>query len=137
MLPLFAGGAVQSDRLRFIYLGAAREAAEWGADLYFSAGELAPLRTACPMIASFRNPNVFAWGKGQKLLYRQRVRVSALYGLARLSAARADRVMFVSEDSARWIGDSVGPTTSRSAPPTVTVLPTSSGSPPNNACQTR
>jgi glycosyltransferase involved in cell wall biosynthesis len=104
----FLGQLGLKDRLRFTYLGAAREAADWGADLYFSAGELAPLHTGCPMIASFRNPNVFAWGKGQKLLYRQRVRVSALYGLARLTAARADRVMFVSEDSARWIGDSIG-----------------------------
>ena len=104
----FLGQLGLKDRLRFTYLDAARAAAEWGADLYFSAGELAPLRTGCPMIASFRNPNVFAWGKGQKLLYRQRVRVSALYGLACLTAARSDRVMFVSEDSARWIGDSIG-----------------------------
>ena len=34
--------------------------------------------------------------------------MSALYGLACLTGARSDRVMFVSEDSARWIGDSIG-----------------------------
>ena len=87
----FVGSLGLKDRLRFTYREAPRRAARWNADLYFSAGELAPLTAPCPTIATFANPNVFAWGNHQKLLYRQRVRVSVLYGLARLSAARCER----------------------------------------------
>ncbi len=104
----FLGSLGLVDRLRFTYREAPRKAASWNADLYFSAGELAPLTAPCPTIATFANPNVFVGGNPQKLLYRQRVRVSLLYGLARLSAARCERIAFVSEDSARWIGDSIG-----------------------------
>jgi len=96
------------ERLRFTYRHAARQAAEWGADVYFSAGEMAPLDTSCPTLAAFRNPNVFTVGKDQGLPWKQRVRLRGLNGLARLSARNCDRIVFVSEDSARWIGDSIG-----------------------------
>lgn len=105
---VFLGQLGLRQRMRFSYREAARRAAAWGADLYFSAGELAPLRAPCPTIAAFRNPNVFTLGKGQDLTPRQRVRLHVLHGLARLSAARCDRILFVSEDSARWIGDRIG-----------------------------
>lgn len=96
------------DRLRFTYLRAGRIARDWDADVYFSAGEMAPLDAGCPTMAAFRNPNVFTLGDGQGLDWLQRARVLALNSLARLSARRADRVMFVSADSASWIGDSIG-----------------------------
>jgi glycosyltransferase involved in cell wall biosynthesis len=104
----FLGQLGLKQRLRFSYRQASRLAAEWGADIYFSAGETAPLNAPCPTIASFRNPNVFAFGRGQNLTFKQRARLWALHSLARLSASRSDRVMFVSEDSAQWIGDSIG-----------------------------
>lgn len=92
------------ERLRFTQLDAPRLARRWGADVYFSAGEYAPLRAHCPVIASFRNPNVFT-PMDQRWSARQRARLAVLYGLARASAWACDRIMFVSEDSARWIGD--------------------------------
>ena len=76
-------------------------AAEWGADLYFSASEMAPLDAPCPMVAAFQNPNVFDLGRGQELPLRQKLRHRMLNVVARLTAKRCSRVMFVSEDSAR------------------------------------
>ncbi|MDH3214354.1 MAG: glycosyltransferase family 4 protein, partial [Myxococcales bacterium] len=94
-------------RLRFAWIEAPRLARQWGADLYFSAGESAPLHAACPTIASLRNPHVFTkldqgWSR------KQRLRLAALRWVARLSIRSCDRVMFVSEDSAEWIGDGLG-----------------------------
>jgi glycosyltransferase involved in cell wall biosynthesis len=80
---------------------------KWGADLYFSAGETAPLRAPCPMIASLRNPIIYTdldCGLSYKQIWRMRV----LRGVSRMSARSCDRILFVSADSARWIGDSVG-----------------------------
>jgi glycosyltransferase involved in cell wall biosynthesis len=94
-------------RLRFTYLEIPRLAAAWGADLYFSAGESAPLRAPCPTIASFRNPNVFT-DLDQGWRWKQRIRLTLLRALTRLSAWACDRIMFVSHDSADWIGDSLG-----------------------------
>ena len=93
-------------RLRFTYFEAARLAAAWGADLFFSAAECAPLRAACPTIASFRNPNVFTY-MDQGWPLRQRLRLGALRSFARLVSRSCARTMFVSEDSARWIGDTI------------------------------
>jgi glycosyltransferase involved in cell wall biosynthesis len=95
-----------AQRLRFTYREVPRLVREWGADLYFSAGESAPLRTACPMIASFRNPNVYT-ALNQGWSRKQQVRLRLLREISRLSAYSCDRIMFVSEDSARWIGDSL------------------------------
>jgi glycosyltransferase involved in cell wall biosynthesis len=82
-------------------------AADWGADLFFSVGEVAPLRMPCPSIASFRNANVFT-SEVTPLTLHDRVRFVILNRIARLSAKHCDRIMFVSEDSARWIGESIG-----------------------------
>jgi glycosyltransferase involved in cell wall biosynthesis len=94
-------------RFDYTYRQAGRMARKWGADLYFSAGELAPLDLSCPMVCAFRNPNVFDSNRGYEVDRRQKLRFSVLWGLSRASAARARRVMFVSEDSAAWIGDSI------------------------------
>ncbi|MCP5040738.1 MAG: glycosyltransferase family 4 protein [bacterium] len=94
-------------RMNYTYRQAGRLAKDWGADVYFSAGELAPLNAPCPTIAAFRNPNIFNWQPDDSFGPKQRLRLWMLYGLAAASAARADRVMFVSEDSADWIGDSI------------------------------
>ncbi len=94
-------------RLRFTFQEAARVARAWDADLYFSAGETAPLSAPCPTIASFRNPNVFSTlDQGWSL--RDRLRLRALRDLSRLSARACDRILFVSQDSADWIGDAIG-----------------------------
>ncbi len=94
-------------RIRFTLLDAPRIAREWGADLFFSVSEYAPGWAPCPVIASFRNPNVFS-PLEQGWPWKQRVRLSTLRGLARLSARRCDRIMFVSQDSADWIGPLAG-----------------------------
>jgi glycosyltransferase involved in cell wall biosynthesis len=94
-------------RMRFTYLESPRLAKTWAADLYFSAGEAAPLRAPCPTIASLRNPTVFTTRHlGWPWKYRLRLRI--LREVSRLSSRTCDRIMFVSEDSARWIGDSLG-----------------------------
>lgn len=93
-------------RMAFTYHELPRLLQTWNASLYFSAGESAPLRAACPMIASFRNPIIYTdldLGVSRK----QVMRLKLLRSMSRLSARLCDRIMFVSEDSARWIGDSV------------------------------
>jgi glycosyltransferase involved in cell wall biosynthesis len=93
-------------RLRFTYREVARIAAAWRADVYLAAGDVAPLRAPCPTIASFRNPNVFT-RLDQQWYWYQVFRLGALRRLSRLTARRCDRVLFVSDDSARWIGESI------------------------------
>jgi glycosyltransferase involved in cell wall biosynthesis len=93
--------------LRFTYTQAAREARRWQADIYFSTGDLVPLRTPCPSIASFRNPNVFT-PLDQGWYAYQVFRLGSLRQLARLSGRSCTRILFVSEDSARWIGNRIG-----------------------------
>ena len=90
-------------RMRFTYRELPRLAEQWCTDLYFSAGETAPLRAPFPMIASFRNPVPYAPDPSCTL--RQRTRLAMLRGISRVSARSCDRIMFVSEDSSRWIGD--------------------------------
>jgi glycosyltransferase involved in cell wall biosynthesis len=102
------------DRLRFLAWTAPRLARHWRADLYYSASELSPFTCPCPRIAAFRNANLFTplqlgWPLGQ------RARMAVLAALARRSARTCDRILFVSDDSARWIGDSVGLPPSRRA----------------------
>jgi glycosyltransferase involved in cell wall biosynthesis len=89
---------------RFVYLQAAARAQRWGADLFFSVAEWAPLRAPFPVVASFRNPNPFTeLDQGWPL--HQRLRLGTLRQLAGLSARRCERIVFVSRDSARWIGE--------------------------------
>jgi glycosyltransferase involved in cell wall biosynthesis len=94
-------------RMRFSYLEAPRLAKQWNADVYYSAGETVPLRSHCPSIASFQNPNVFSKKELHWPLY-QKARLGLLRAIASVSARCAERVIFVSEDSASWMGDSVG-----------------------------
>ncbi|MEE2678813.1 MAG: glycosyltransferase family 1 protein [Myxococcota bacterium] len=93
-------------RLAFTMLAGPRIAADWNADLYFGAGDLAPLSCRCPVIASFRNPNVFT-SLDQEWYAYQVFRLGALRRLSRLTARRCRRILFVSHDSARWIGDAI------------------------------
>lgn len=93
-------------RLRHVYWGIPRLAREWPADLYFSVSELSPYRLPCPAIASFRNANPFRPDLAPPTA-REKVRIRALGAVARLSARRCDRIVFVSHDSAQWIGDSI------------------------------
>jgi len=96
-----------SGQMRFTYREAAGIAGSWGADVFFSAGEYAPASAPCPTVAAFRNPNVFTRLR-QGWPARQQVRLRVLRELARLSARSCDRILFVSEDSAQWIGDRIG-----------------------------
>ncbi len=94
-------------RLWFTAAEGARIATRWDADLYFSAGESAPAHAACPRIASFRNPTVFK-PMDPECPRGERLRLITLRALAKLSARSCERIMFVSEDSARWIGEAIG-----------------------------
>ncbi len=89
-------------RARFTFSELPRRAARWGADLLFVAGEIVPLGCPCPSIASFRNPNVFGLWRGTPL------RLVVLRALCVLTARRCDRVLFVSHDSAAWMGERAG-----------------------------
>jgi glycosyltransferase involved in cell wall biosynthesis len=93
-------------RMNFTYRELPRLMKAWNTDLYFSAGETAPLRADCPMIASFRNPIIYT-DLDLGVSWKQKVRLRLLREISRLSAHTCDRIMFVSEDSAGWIGDSV------------------------------
>lgn len=93
-------------RLRFTFIEAARLAREWEADLYLSLGEVAPVIRRIPVIAAFRNPNVFSRFE-EGLTPLQKLRLLVLWALAQISARVCERVIFVSEDSARWIGDAM------------------------------
>jgi len=104
------------DRLRFTYFEAARRASEWGADLYFSASEMTPLFAPCPMVAAFQNPNVFDLGASYRLPWKQHLRLRALNVIARISARLCKRVVFVSEDSASWMGKAAGLAEEKRAP---------------------
>jgi glycosyltransferase involved in cell wall biosynthesis len=96
-----------AERFRFLHVDAPRLARRWGADLYFSVGEYSPLRASCPVIAAFRNPNVFT-SLDQGWPLAQKARLKALRSLAWLSARTAERILFVSQDSADWMADVVG-----------------------------
>ena len=93
-------------RMLFTYRELPHRIASWGTDLYFSAGETSPLRAPCPMVASFRNPIIYTdLDLGVSL--KQRLRLRLLREISRVSARSCDRIMFVSEDSAGWMGNSV------------------------------
>ena len=102
--PVSEGGMFA--RYFFLLFRAARVARDWKAGVYFSVAEYTPPSAPCPMIASFRNPNVFTnlrqgWG------VKQTLRLGFLRRLAFGSARRCARILFVSQDSANWIGDRV------------------------------
>jgi len=93
-------------RLRFTLWDAPRLARSWRAELFFSVSEYSPPRASCPVIASFRNAYMFsalADGPWRDLPRRLTVRT-----LAGLSARNCARIMFVSADTARWMGDAAG-----------------------------
>jgi glycosyltransferase involved in cell wall biosynthesis len=90
-------------RLRYLLVDAPRLAARWKADVYLSVSETSPPRMPCPKIASFRNLAVVD-RQGYGWTPKQRLRLEILHGLLRISARSCDRILFVSEDSARWMG---------------------------------
>jgi len=93
-------------RLKHVYLDLPGIVKDWNADLYFSVGEVSPYTTHCPAIASFRNPSVFLPILLQPTNY-ERARVALLSVAAKISAKRCKKIMFVSDDSSQWIGDSL------------------------------
>jgi glycosyltransferase involved in cell wall biosynthesis len=94
------------ERLRFTHFEVPRRVRSGAIDLYFSVSEYAPLRLPCAAIASFRNPNAFT-SMDQGWPFPQRLRLWVLRQLARRAARSCDRILFMSEDAARWIGDSL------------------------------
>lgn len=91
-------------RFAFLLRGTAGLARAFGADLYFSTAEYLPIGLPCPAVVSFRNPNVFT-DLDQGWQPYQRFRLGSLRRLASVSAKRSKRIVFVSHDSASWIGD--------------------------------
>jgi glycosyltransferase involved in cell wall biosynthesis len=93
-------------RLWFNHVEAPRRVRSEQVDVYFSVSEYAPPHLPCAAVASFRNPNAFT-SMDQGWPWPQRLRLSVLRRLARRSARSCDRILFMSEDAARWIGDSL------------------------------
>ena len=91
-------------RFAFLVFSSAKLTKDWGADVYFSVAEYAPRASSCPVVVSLRNANIFTtldlgWGPYQK------TRLRLLGYLARAAVKSASRVIFVSRDSAAWMGD--------------------------------
>jgi glycosyltransferase involved in cell wall biosynthesis len=105
IISLPPGGVL--NRFSLAYRHVPRWIEEWDADLYFSFGEYVPLTGSFPRIATFQNACVFSKIRFGWPLY-QKFRLSVLRILAGFSARRSDRVLFVSQDSQRWIGDDLG-----------------------------
>jgi glycosyltransferase involved in cell wall biosynthesis len=97
------------ERLRFTYLEARRIAREWRADVYFAAGDYAPLFAPCAVIASSQNFNVALSLRMLRTLYgpRQLVRLFLLRQLARLCAWSCDAIHYVSAYAAHAMGDAL------------------------------
>jgi glycosyltransferase involved in cell wall biosynthesis len=93
-------------RLWFTHVEAPRRVRRERVDVYFSVSEYAPPRLPCAAVASFRNPNAFT-AMDQGWPWPQRLRLAVLRRLARRSARSCDRILFMSEDAASWIGDSL------------------------------
>jgi len=101
------------ERMRFLTFTAPRLSKKWRADLYYSASELSPFVSSCAKVAAFRNPNLFTDLHLDWPLF-QRLRLRVLRSLAAQSARTCSRILFVSHDSASWIGDVLGiPTAKR------------------------
>ena len=94
------------ERIRFTYREMPRLVRAWDADLYYSVGEWAPVGLSCKSMAAFRNPNVFS-DLPMEWPAKQKARLSLLRGIAGLTARACDRILFVSQDSADWIGDAM------------------------------
>jgi glycosyltransferase involved in cell wall biosynthesis len=98
------------ERLRFTYLEAGRIAGEWKADLYFAAGDYAPLFTDFPVVSSAQNANVTLPWRELRAIWgvRQVVRLRVLRLLARVCAWSCDAIHYVSAEAARTMGDALG-----------------------------
>jgi glycosyltransferase involved in cell wall biosynthesis len=94
-------------RLRHLTFTAPALARSWGADLYYSASEISPFRCPCPKVAAFRNATLFT-DIELRFPWSQRIRVGILRALAVESVRTCSKILFVSRDSAQWIGDRLG-----------------------------
>ena len=94
-------------RIRQVLLDGPNLAHEWRADLFFSVAEYAPLRGDFDVIAAFRNRAIFIPVEGGWPL-KQRLRLGILRALARATARKASRIVFVSEDSSLEIAPAIG-----------------------------
>jgi glycosyltransferase involved in cell wall biosynthesis len=75
--------------------GLPRLAAKLGADLIFAPSELGPRRSAVPVLLGFQNPNLYE--RPARVGLAQELRLRALLLGARMSARRAQGLVFVSE----------------------------------------
>lgn len=94
-------------RLRYLAFTAPALVKNWGANLYYSASELSPFHCPCPKIVALRNATLFTQVR-LNFPWSQRIRVRVLRALATRSVPSCSRVLFVSEDSAKSIGDQLG-----------------------------
>lgn len=82
-------------------------------DVLLAAADVAPLYSPCPVVMAIRNANPH-WGPAGST-WQERGRERLLKALTRVSAHRASRVFFVSEDSRRRIAPALGIPMSRTA----------------------
>lgn len=77
------------------------------ADILYSPHDITTLLAPCRTILAMRNPCLYTqlhqeWGM------KDTIRIKILFRLAKLSAWRADCILFVSEDSKNWISSNLG-----------------------------
>jgi len=77
------------------------------ADLIFAPAEIAPLRARCPVVLGIQNPNPY-YNVGVNWSVAQRLRHFILRIIARPSARKAKRVIFVSDTSRRHVAGVLG-----------------------------
>ncbi len=93
-------------RLLWEQLVLPRRLASDGVHLLVAPADVAPIFSRCPVVLAIRNANPW-WGPASSTLLG-RLRERMLRRLSTLSARRAARVWFVSEDSMRRIGGRLG-----------------------------
>ena len=94
-------------RLLYEQVGLPRLLDRLRADLVFAPAEIAPLRADCPVVLGIQNPHPY-YDEGVRWPLSQRIRHLVLRTVARPSARKARRVIFVSETSRRHISRVLG-----------------------------
>ena len=76
-------------------------------EILYSPADVLPVRFAGVQVLAVRNATLYtAYNMGWS--FRDRARIVALRKIAIMSIDQADRIVFVSEDSRRWVSERIG-----------------------------
>ncbi len=76
-------------------------------DVLYSPHDMTTLLAPCKIVLAMRNPCLYTKTK-QEWGFKDRLRIKILSQMAKLSALRADLILFVSNDSKDWISSNLG-----------------------------